>query len=53
MFRTHLMQWQQQAQLLRTGDGDAINTVSGGDQRGPVVQGRDFSGLNFNVPGQG
>lgn len=48
-FRTGLAQWQQHAQLLRTGDGDTSNTVSGGTQRGPVVQGRDFSGINFNV----
>ena len=53
LFRTHLTQWQQQAQVLRTGDGDAHNTVSGGNQQGPIVQGRDFSGLNINVPGQG
>ncbi|MFD4525265.1 hypothetical protein ACFWP7_15350 [Streptomyces sp. NPDC058470] len=53
LFRTNLMQWQQQAQLLRTGDGNTTNTISGGSQGGPVVQGRDFSGINFNVPGQG
>ncbi|MFF6990982.1 hypothetical protein [Streptomyces sp. NPDC010273] len=52
LFRTHLTQWQQQAQMLRTGDGDTSNTVSGGDQRGPVVMGRDFSTINFNAPGQ-
>lgn len=52
-FRAHLTQWQQQAQLLRTGDGDTNNTVSGGTQHGPVVQGRDFSGITFNTPGQG
>ncbi|WP_155058330.1 hypothetical protein [Streptomyces blattellae] len=51
-FRADLTQWQQQAQLLRTGDGDTTNVISGGSQRGPVVQGRDFSGINFNVPSQ-
>ncbi|MDH6551197.1 hypothetical protein M2161_003870 [Streptomyces sp. SAI-133] len=49
-FRAHLTQWQQQAQLLRTGDGDTHNAISGGTQHGPVVQGRDFSGITFNTP---
>lgn len=53
LFRADLTHWQQQAQMLRTGDGHTTNTVSGGTQRGPVVQGRDFSGINFNAPGQG
>jgi len=53
VFRSGLMQWRQQAQLLRAGDGDTTNTVSGGTQNGPVVQGRDFSGVNFNAPGRG
>ncbi|MDH6214827.1 hypothetical protein [Streptomyces pseudovenezuelae] len=53
LFRANLTQWQQEAQLLRTGDGDTTNTISGGNQNAPVVQGRDFSGINFNVPGQG
>ncbi|MGC0403253.1 hypothetical protein RKD27_005897 [Streptomyces sp. SAI-126] len=45
--------WQQQAHLLRTGDGDTHNTISGGTQSGPVVQGRDFSGITFNAPPPG
>jgi len=53
LFRANLTQWQQEAQLLRTGDGDTTNTISGGNQNAPVVQGRDFSGINFNAPGQG
>jgi hypothetical protein len=51
-FRANLLRWQQQAQMLR-GNGDTRNTVTGGSQRGPIVQGRDFSGINFNAPGQG
>jgi hypothetical protein len=51
-FRAHLTQWQQQAQLLRTGDGDTRNAISGGIQQGPVVQGRDFSGITFHAPPQ-
>jgi hypothetical protein len=52
LFRANLTQWHQQAQTLRTGDGYTSNTISGGSQNGPVVQGRDFSGITFNVPGQ-
>ncbi|MFD3843027.1 hypothetical protein ACFWWC_43445 [Streptomyces sp. NPDC058642] len=49
-FRTHLAAWQERANLVRTGDGAVTNTVSGGTQSGPVVQGRDFSHLNFTTP---
>lgn len=52
-FRANLMRWLQQAQTLRTGNGDTENAVTGGIQQGPIVQGRDFSGINFNAPGQG
>ncbi|MFJ6786721.1 hypothetical protein [Streptomyces angustmyceticus] len=52
VFRAGLTQWHQQAQALRTGDGETSNTISGGTQKGPVLQGRDFSGINFNGPGQ-
>jgi hypothetical protein len=52
-FRADLTQWQQQAHLLRIGDGNAHNAISGGTQHGPVVQGRDFSGITFNTPVQG
>ncbi|GGN04769.1 hypothetical protein [Streptomyces fuscichromogenes] len=51
-FRTELAQWHQQAQVVRTGDGDTANTVSGGTQNAPVLQGRDFSGITFNEPGR-
>lgn len=53
LFGADLMQWQRQAQAPQSGDGDTRNTVSGGKQSGPVVQGRDFSRINFNAPGQG
>lgn len=52
-FRNELAQWHQQAQNLRTGDGETSNTISGGTVNGPVLQGRDFSGINFNGPSQG
>lgn len=31
-------------------EGSVTNTVSGGTQYGPVIQGRDFSGITFNSP---
>ncbi|MYS85543.1 hypothetical protein GTZ85_36380 [Streptomyces sp. SID5474] len=31
--------------------GAVHNTISGGTQHGPVVQGRDFTGLTFGSPG--
>ncbi|BBC36170.1 hypothetical protein SGFS_074640 [Streptomyces graminofaciens] len=46
-FHAGLQQWHEQAKLVRTGDGEVHNTISGGTQYGPVVQGRDFSGLSF------
>ncbi|WP_371749274.1 hypothetical protein [Streptomyces sp. NBC_00280] len=49
-FSASLQQWHEQARLVRTGDGDVHNTISGGTfQHGPVVQGRDFSGLTFTT----
>lgn len=49
-FRTHLAAWQEQAALVRTGDGAVTNTINGGTQNGPVVQGRDISNLTFTTP---
>ncbi|MFF4972692.1 hypothetical protein [Streptomyces sp. NPDC001083] len=49
-FRTHLGAWQEQAKLVRTGDGAVTSTISGGTQNGPVLQGRDFSNLTFTAP---
>jgi len=50
-FRLALESWWEQAQLVRAGEGAVKNEVSGGRQYGPVVMGRDFSGLTIN--GQG
>ena len=36
----------EQASQVRV-QGDVTNTVSGGTQHGPVLQGRDFSDLTF------
>lgn len=56
-FSAGLRHWHEQAKLVRTGDGDVHNTVSGGTQSGPVLQGRDFSGISFTAsappPAQG
>ncbi|QFZ72918.1 hypothetical protein GFH48_06225 [Streptomyces fagopyri] len=49
-FRSGLLAWQEQARLVRTGDGTVTNNVSGGAQHGPVVQGRDFTNLTFTSP---
>ncbi|MCW5254640.1 hypothetical protein [Streptomyces sp. SHP 1-2] len=49
-FRARLVHWEQRAQVLNTGSGDVRNVIGGGTQQGPVVQGRDFSGITFNGP---
>ena len=48
-FRAALEAWWELASQLRV-DGDVTNTVSGGTQYGPVLLGRDFSGLTFGSP---
>jgi hypothetical protein len=40
--------WWEQASRIQIG-GDVANTVSGGTQYGPVLQGRDFTGVTFNA----
>ncbi|MFG2340889.1 hypothetical protein [Streptomyces yangpuensis] len=49
-FHTALVAWLLQAQALRTDEGVVHNAISGGTQYGPVLQGRDFSGLTFTTP---
>ena len=48
-FRDALQAWWEQASQVRV-EGDVTNTVSGGTQHGPVLQGRDFSRLSFGSP---
>jgi hypothetical protein len=50
-FRRALEHWWEQAEPIRAsaGTGNVINTISGGSQYGPVVQGRDFSGISFGA----
>jgi hypothetical protein len=54
-FRRALEGWWDQASQIRAG-GNVISTISGGTQHGPVLQGRDFTGLTFGssaVPSPG
>jgi len=46
-FGRALGHWWEQAADVRTGEGNVTNTISGGAQHGPVLQGRDFTGLTF------
>ncbi|GHF36629.1 hypothetical protein [Streptomyces griseosporeus] len=48
-FRSRLAAWRAQAELVRAGGGSVTNTVSGGTQNGPVIQGRDFANLAFTT----
>jgi hypothetical protein len=49
-FRQALENWWQQAEPIRVSIGNVTNTVSGGTQYGPVLQGRDFSNITFGAP---
>ena len=48
-FRLALESWWQQAEPIRVSIGNVTNTVSGGTQQGPVVQGRDFTNITFGA----
>ena len=47
-FQRELAAWWEQARQVQLGD-HVSNTISGGIQYGPVLQGRDFTGLNFGM----
>ena len=49
-FRQALQGWWEQASQLHVGGGNVANTISGGSFHGPVLQGRDFTGLTFGSP---
>ncbi|MEV0254896.1 hypothetical protein AB0H82_11625 [Streptomyces sp. NPDC050732] len=49
-FRPGLQRWHEQAELVRTGDGEVHNEIKGGTFHGPAVQGRDFSEVFFTAP---
>jgi hypothetical protein len=47
-FQRELAAWWEQASQVQLGD-HVSNVISGGNQHGPVLQGRDFTGLNFGT----
>ena len=49
-FQRALESWWQQAEPIRVSIGNVTNTISGGTQQGPVLQGRDFSNITFGEP---
>jgi hypothetical protein len=49
-FRQALENWWQQTEPIRANIGNVVNTISGGTQQGPVLQGRDFSNITFGAP---
>jgi hypothetical protein len=48
-FERALQEWWAQAEPIREKLGNVTNTISGGNQYGPVLQGRDFTGLTFGA----
>jgi tetratricopeptide (TPR) repeat protein len=48
-FRQALESWWQEAEPIRMSIGTVGNTISGGIQQGPVLQGRDFSNITFGT----
>lgn len=48
-FRQALESWWRQAEPIRASIGNVTNTVTGGTQQGPVLQGRDFSNITFGA----
>ena len=49
-FERALQEWWARAEPVREKLGNVTNTISGGNQYGPVLQGRDFTGLTFGAP---
>jgi hypothetical protein len=48
-FEQALKQWWTRAEPVRARIGTVTNTISGGTQHGPVLQGRDFTNLSFGT----
>jgi hypothetical protein len=48
-FRRELESWWTQASQVHSDLGNVTNTISGGTQHGPVLQGRDFSNISFGA----
>ena len=49
-FEHVLKEWWERAEPVRANIGNVTNTITGGTQQGPVLQGRDFSSLTFGMP---
>ena len=49
-FRRALEDWWEKASPIHAGTGNVTNTISGGTQHGPVLQGRDFGTVTFGTP---
>jgi hypothetical protein len=49
-FEQALQEWWKQAAPLREKIGSVTNTISGGVQHGPLLMGRDFTGITFGAP---
>ncbi|WP_431781519.1 hypothetical protein [Streptomyces chumphonensis] len=48
-FDAELRRWHEGARPILDDDGGVHNRISGGNQYGPVLQGRNFSGLTFST----
>ena len=48
-FRRALESWWERAEPIRVSIENVTNTISGGTQQGPVLQGRDFSNISFGT----
>jgi hypothetical protein len=48
-FRAALQQWHAQAKRTGSGGGDVNSTILGGTYSGPVIAGRDFTGITFTT----
>jgi hypothetical protein len=48
-FAQALGQWWQRAEPVRAGLGKVTSVISGGTQQGPVLMGRDFTGITFGA----
>jgi hypothetical protein len=49
-FAVDLRRWHDSARLLQIRKDSISNEISGGSFSGPVIQGRDFSQINFGAP---
>lgn len=48
-FKHALEAWWKRAEPIRASSGNVTNTIGGGTQHGPILQGRDFSNISFGM----